>query len=97
MALDNQVSVPMPYPNTEHSLNFTAVGGTYFTSETSPAVMGCYRLSSLKSNDFYVGQSVHLGYRVRFHAKQRDKTTKEFVASQGNDLKATLYYLPNSL
>lgn len=87
---DKRVSMPLPIPHTQHVAPFTALAGQ--ESYSSKIILaGCYIIkgpnlatspvTGLVSNECYIGQSTHLGHRVKNHAKGVDSTTCEFIKS----------------
>lgn len=82
--------MPLPLPRTEHVLPFTRLVGTeHYDSKIIQA--GCYiikgpnlvrsAVTGLESTECYIGQSTHLGHRVKGHAKKVDSTTRLFIES----------------
>lgn len=85
-----RVIMPLPLPRTEHVLPFTRLVGTeHYGSKIIQA--GCYiikgpnlvrsAVTGLESTECYIGQSTHLGHRVKGHAKKVDSTTRLFIES----------------
>lgn len=84
------ITIPMPFPNTDSARTFTKLAGTI---HAKPEVQrpGCYYIFSDDTSLSYVGQTVHLGKRVRTHA-YGTKETQEFITASPN-AKVTLYFL----
>lgn len=86
---DKRVTMPLPLPHTEHVEPFTAlVGQERYGSKIIRA--GCYMIkgpnlanspvTNLVSTECYIGQSTHLGHRVKAHTKG-DSTICDFIES----------------
>lgn len=85
---NKRVSMPLPVPNTEHVLPFTNLVGSEHV-ESSKEVSGCYfikgpnmgrsSVTGIENVESYLGQTKHLGRRVKFHAKEQDPSTKSLV------------------
>lgn len=66
------------------------------------SVSGCYRIydSSLVDNQFisncYIGQSIHIGNRIKIHAKGRNLNTKNFINLLGKQGLVDLYLVPST-
>lgn len=73
--------MPLPLPHTEHVAPFTKLAGTE-QPDSKLIVAGCYIIKpKVASNECYIGQSTHLGHRVKRHAKKVDSTTRLFIES----------------
>lgn len=82
--------MPLPITHTKHVAGFTKLAGQeHFNSKIKLA--GCYIIkgpnlaispvTDIESNECYIGQSTHLGYRVKRHTKGGDYTTSQFIKS----------------
>lgn len=58
-------------------------------------VYDCYRIWALENpNDMcYIGQVKHLGIRVKYQAKGKNKSTREFCLNRKNTIKIDLYII----
>lgn len=91
MVYSNRLAMPIPFPNTEHVLTLSKlVGGESYESKVKTA--GCYIFSgtnkvvspitNLDNLECYIGQSLHLGNRVKSHTKgAKSNSTWEFINS----------------
>lgn len=103
----NRVVMPIPFPNTEHVITLkNLVGGESYESKVKTA--GCYILSGtkkavspitkLESMECYIGQSLHLGNRVKSHTKGgNNNSTWEFLNSIRDGGKLELCIVPDNL
>lgn len=99
--ISNSITLPLPKPNTEHVKLFSQIAGP--ENNYSKKVPGCYRIynSSLENNQFsnncYIGQSIHIGNRIKVHAKGRNLDTKNFINSMGKQRLVDLYIIPDTI
>ena len=100
--LSNSITLPLPKPNTEHVKNFSKIAGP--ENNYNKKVSGCYRIydSSLinnqnQFNNCYIGQSIHIGNRIKVHAKGLNLDTKNFINSLGNQGLVDLYIVPDTI
>lgn len=103
----SRVVMPIPFPNTEHvAILRNLVGGESYESKVKTA--GCYILSGtnkvvspitkLESMECYIGQSMHLGNRVKSHTKGGNtNTTGKFLDSIRDKGKLELCIVPDDL
>jgi hypothetical protein len=90
---DKRIKMPLPLPHTKHVAPFTALVGQE-SYESKLIVAGCYIIkgpnlvvspvTNLISSECYIGNSTHLGHRVKTHTKGVDSTTREFIKSLVN-------------
>lgn len=85
-----RISMPLPLPHSQHVGPFTELAGQeHYSSKIILA--GCYIIkgpnlansvrTGLTSNECYIGQSTHLGHRVKSHTKGAESTTCNFIKS----------------
>lgn len=90
---NKRVTMPLPIPHTKYVADFTKLAGQeHFNSKIKLA--GCYiikgpnlvisPITDKESIECYIGQSTHLGYRVKRHTKGEDFTTSQFIKSLNN-------------
>lgn len=103
----SRVVMPIPFPNTEHVVTLrNLVGGESYESKVKTA--GCYILSGtkkvvspitkLESLECYLGQSLHLGNRVKSHTKGGNtNSTWQFLNSIRDKGKLELCIVPDNL
>src|SRR5258705_7903993 len=77
---EERITMPLPVPHTEYVQAFTDLAGRE-SYDSKIIVGGCYIIKGSDLIDCYVGQSTHLGRRVKSHAKKLDSTTRFFVES----------------
>lgn len=103
---NKRVVMPLPLPHSEHVDAFTKLVGTEHWN--SPRILaGCYiikgfepirsEVTSLEGIGLYIGQSTHLGHRVKSHAKKSDSTTRLFIESLGSKGLVELCILGNDM
>jgi carbonic anhydrase/acetyltransferase-like protein (isoleucine patch superfamily) len=99
------VILPLPLPRTEQVLTFTKLAGTEHY-DSNIILAGCYiiRSSNLEysattelSNECYIGQTTHLGHRIKVHAKKVDSTTRLFIESLKNQGIVELCIIPEDI
>jgi len=100
--IENSVTLDLPLPGTKKVISFSKIAGVEnleSLKKSGKFVPGCYRIWGLnKASDFcYIGQTRHLGLRVKYHAKGQNKNTFTFCNSLGNKGKVDLYILPKNL
>lgn len=97
--VSNPVTLNLPKPNTEHVIPFSLVAGPEIARSSKKARPGCYRIYSpnTPSNLSYIGQTIHLGNRVKDHAKGHNASTAAFVSLLGESAKVDLYLIPQDL
>jgi hypothetical protein len=102
---DNRIVMPLPLPHTENVLPFTKFAGTEHY-DSNIILAGCYIIRSSNlvysvatelRNECYVGQSTHLGHRVKSHAKKVDFTTRLFIESLKNQGIVELCIVPEDM
>jgi len=93
----NLITMPLPKPNTEHVTPFANVAGPEVARTPEKAVPGCYRLHGPDTTSCYAGQGIHLGGRVKDHAKGHNTNTASFVESLGTTGLVDLFILPKNI
>lgn len=84
----------MPYRGTNAAKEFNSTGGPHTTKSNDVKLAGCYHIyDSSCSLSGYVGQSIHLGRRVRDHANGHHIATTDFVALNKSSMKVTIFIL----
>jgi len=87
---ERRISMPLPIPHSQYVARFTEIAGQeHYGSKIILA--GCYIIkgpnlvtspvTNLVSNECYIGQSTHLGNRVKSHTKGTDASTCQFIKS----------------
>jgi GIY-YIG catalytic domain len=90
--INNSVLLELPVPYSPYVSQFTSIVGPENTTNPDKIVSGCYKISSTKTNQSYVGHSIHLGKRIKDHAKGNDKTTGSWIKyQQPNTLQVQVY------
>lgn len=97
--VSNPVVLNLPVPKTEHVIPFSKVAGPEIARDHERATPGCYRIYSPNTpKDFsYIGQTIHLGNRVKDHAKGHNTSTSTFISLLGDKAKVDLYLIPKDL
>ena len=99
--VDNSVTLDFPWPHTVNVAKFSKIAGVENLESLRKSglyVPGCYRIWGLgqPSDLCYIGQSKHLGIRVKYHAKGHNKSTHQFCSNLGNKVKVDLFTLPKN-
>lgn len=94
--IDDSIKLPLPVPNTEHVLPFSNAVGPENTSDPNKIKSGCYKLYIPDTDICYVGHSVHLGFRIKDHAKGHDKTTGIWAKEQTTNIWVQVYIVPKT-
>lgn len=99
--VDNSITLDFPWPHTINVAKFSKVAGIENLESLKKSglyVPGYYRIWGLgQPNDLcYIGQSKHLGLRVKYHAKGNNKSTYSFCSNLGNKVKVDLFILPKN-
>lgn len=84
--VQNPITLALPVPNSSHVLPFAEVAGPENSKDPSKRTPGCYMISQsgdTNPRNVYIGQSVHLGNRVKDHASGKDPRTANFVNEMG--------------
>lgn len=90
------ITLPLPVPNSPHVLPFSAVAGPENSGDPTKRTPGCYQLINpieREARKTYIGQSVHLGNRVKDHASGGDPRTNPFVSEMEGKGLVALYML----
>jgi GIY-YIG catalytic domain. len=95
----NPITLDLPIPHTDKISDFSKVAGVENLDslrKSGKFVPGCYRIYGIgNSPDMcYIGQALHLGLRVKQHAKGSNKNTSDFCMNLGNKGKVDLFILP---
>ena len=96
---NNPITLDLPLPHTSKVSNFSKIAGVENLErlrKSGKFIPGCYRIykDSDLPNICYIGQAMHLGFRVKQHAKGNNKNTSRFCADLGDKGKVDLYILP---
>lgn len=84
------------HANTNAAIEFTSVSGLHTTRNDDSKVPGCYHIFDPTSPfSGYVGQSTHLGRRVRDHANGCHVGTSNFVKMMKGRGRVTIFILSN--
>lgn len=90
----NGKTYDLPYAGTDAAKEFNSTGGPHTTKNNDLRLQGCYHIYDYSSPlSGYVGQSTHLGRRVRDHANGHHIATTDFVALNKSSMKITLFIL----
>ena len=97
---NNPITLDLPLPHTNKVSNFSKIAGVENLErlrKSGKFIPGCYRIykDSDLSNICYIGQAMHLGVRVKQHAKGNNKNTAKFCADLRDKGKVDLYILPS--
>lgn len=103
---NRRVVMPLPFPRTKHVATFRElVGGESYESKIKFA--GCYiicgtrkvlsTITNLETMECYVGQSMHLGNRIKSHTKGVDSTTGKFIETIKDNGKLELCIVSDDL
>lgn len=101
-----RVVMPLPFPRTKYVATFRElVGGESYESKIKLA--GCYIIcgtrkvlsttTNLEGMECYIGQSMHLGHRIKSHTKGADPTTGKFIESIKDNGKLELCIVSDDL
>lgn len=93
---ESPVVLPIPVPNSNHVLPFSKVAGPENSVDPSKRTPGIYLLvqeGKFKTRDKYIGQSVHLGNRVKDHGSSKDPRTSSFITDMKGEGLVYLFIL----
>ena len=94
------VTLNLPVSHTKEVAIFSKIAGIENLEslrKSGKYVPGCYRIWDLgtSTNLCYIGQTKHLGSRIKYHAKGYNKSTREFCSGFKNRIKVDLFILPD--
>jgi hypothetical protein len=102
----NRIILPLPMPNSNNIKSFIELVGRKKVDKDKQ-VAGCYcikgvnskhnELTYIKNVETYVGQTKHLGSRIRDHARGHDPITKDFIESLNGNGTVELFVIPNNI
>jgi len=104
---NKRTTLALPVPRTKHVISFTKLVGRESYKEENK-VSGCYcirtlfkgcsKVTGLRGIESYIGQTNHLGNRVKQHAKGVDLNTKFFISScKGKGVVVDLFIVDKDL
>ncbi len=104
---NKRTTLALPVPRTKHVISFTKLVGRESYKEENK-VSGCYciralfkgcsKVTGLRGIESYIGQTNHLGHRVKQHAKGVDINTKSFISScKGKGVVVDLFIVDKDL
>jgi GIY-YIG catalytic domain len=99
--IEKVVTVDLPTPHTDKVSVFSKIAGIENSEslrKSGKYVSGCYRIYALgcPEDECYIGQSKHLGSRIKYHAKGQNVSTRVFCLDRKKTVKVDLYILPES-
>ena len=97
--IERRITLDLPLPHTDKVVPFSKIAGIENLEslrKSGKYIPGCYRIWGLNNSDdlCYIGQSTHLGLRVKYHTKGQNKNTREFCINLGGQGKVDLFILP---
>lgn len=87
--VDNPVTLNLPVPNSPDVAPFAKIAGPENSKDPALRTPGCYMIVDSAETDLrnsYIGQSVHMGNRVKNHASGKDPRTSKFVGSMNQGI-----------
>jgi hypothetical protein len=96
---NNRITLDLPRSHEESVIPFSKVADVEYMESLKKSrkfVPGCYRIWGLgyPGEYCYIGQTKHLGRRVKYHSKGSNNTTKAFCSELGNNAKVDLFIIP---
>jgi NUMOD1 domain len=94
--VETVITVDLPIPRSDKVSAFSKIAGIENLEslrKSGKYVPGCYRIwvENCPEDMCYIGQSNHLGMRVKCHAKGQNKSTREFCLNRKERIKVDLY------
>lgn len=94
--VSSSVVVNLPTPFSPHLSAFVNIAGPEIARIANKLKPGCYRIFGPNTDSSYIGQSIHLGGRVKGHAKGHNAGTKDFVNGLGTTGLVQLFLVPTN-
>jgi len=96
---EKRITLNLPRPKSKYITPFSKVAGPEnldSLKKSGKFIPGCYRIWGLGYPEkfCYIGQSIHLGRRIKYHAKGSNINTRKFCHDLKDKAKVDLFILP---